>query len=243
MNIVLTLTMLLAVLLLPGPLWAQVSAPKASETGEVKITATDLTTAVSGAQTELAGGAREVQVNLGANQVSGFLSAASLTQIKDDLKLKPGQKVEFRFGGDQRIRLRNEDGQLRVRVRDVTLTKAQADTLASGLAAQFGRVEIRARDANGNRIRVEMRDGAIKKDEVKADHKGKGREGTSSDINNENAKDRGKDLKHELRGRERAEHERDKVRSGRHDRTEKPEKIEKRERPEKMERAERSGRH
>src|SRR5712692_354906 len=141
MNIVLTLAMILAVLLRPGPLWAQSArTPEAPEAGEVKITATDLTTAVSGAQTQLAGGAREVQVNLSPNQVNAFLSATSLTQIKNDLHLQQDQKVDFRFGGDQRIRLQNEDGQLRVSVSDVTLTKAHAQVLASVLAAQFGRV-------------------------------------------------------------------------------------------------------
>lgn len=215
MRILLTLFLSLGLLFLAGPLGAQMvedaELPEAPEAGEVRVTATTLSEAIPEIRQQLAAGVREVNVrNLGPNELGAFLSTGGtnpLVQIAGDLG--PGQRVDFRLAG-ARFRVQNKEGQLRVRIRDVVVQDREA--LARAFAG-FDRIEIRGVDGMGNRVRFEIRDGNFdnpKKDEVKADRRGRGREGTSASINNdEHARDRGKDLDHGIRGRDRAEMERE----------------------------------
>ena len=240
MKILLTLVMLVGVLLLPGPLWAQVADPKAPEAGEVHVTATPSQTGadlVKDVNMQLSKGVGEVQVRgLTSKQVDDlkFLSTTATDNglVKIGSQLKPGQHVDFRTTDGQRFRVKMTDsGQLRYRLRDVNLGTMTAQDLAKAFPAG-SRVEIRGVDAQGNRIRYEVRNGVVKKDEVKADHRGGGREGTSATINKSD-RDRGKDLDHSMRGRDRAEGER----------MERADRSERTERREQHEKSERSGRH
>lgn len=212
MNRLLSLVMLVGVLFIPGPLWAQ-----APEAGEVKVTTTP-TSLVVDVNTQLGTmGVREVEVRglaLDPTQPNPFLSTTAnpLTQ----LNVGAGQKVDIRTTDGQRFRVQNESGQLRFRLRDVNLDTLDPATLAAAFPAG-SRVEIRGVNAAGQRVRFEMRNGVVKKNEVEADHRGRGHEGTSATINS-SERDRGKDLDHSLRGgdRARAEHERVEMeRSGR----------------------------
>lgn len=251
MNRLLSLFMLVGVLFLPGPLWAQVATPKAPEADEVKINQANVPTAAD-VLAKFTPGVEEVQVRgLNPQQAdAAFLSPTNNPLVDIGKGLQPGQKVDFRTTDGQRFRVQNEDGQLRFRLRDAKLGTTDPQALAAAFPAG-SRVEIRGVDANGNRVRFEMRNGVVKKNEVEADHKGKGRMGTSSDINNEKAADQGKDLNHSIRGRDRAEQEHERIemerearknrdRIERQDRVERMEKMEKMERPEKFER---EGRH
>lgn len=217
MKALLTLVMILGVLLLPRPLWAQCAAPEA---GEVQCTTTlsNLVAVVNGQL--MMTGVREVEVRnlvLDPNQPNPFLSTNPmttpnpLTQISNNLS--EGQKVDIRTTDGQRFRVQNENGQLRVRMRDVgSLNQMQADALAMFLSDKsFGRVEIR-----GDGFRVERR-GAEVKNEVEADHS--------------------------IRGRERAERERmEHARPEKIEKMERIEKIEKIEKPERIGKVDRHGR-
>ncbi len=235
MRSMLRIVMLMGVLCLPGPLWAQVATPKAPEADEVKINQANVPTAAD-VLAKFTPGVEELQIRgLNPQQAdAAFLSSTNNPLVDIGNGLKPGQKVDIRTTDGQRFRVQNEDGQLRFRVRDVNLGTTDPQALAAAFPAG-SRVEIRGVNAAGQRVRFEMRNGVVKKNEVEADHSGKGRTGTSSDINNEHAKDRGKDLDHSIRGRDRAEIERMK----REDRPEKMERMERMERPEKMEKIER----
>lgn len=255
MKILLTLVMTLGVLLLPGPLRAQGAVCTA---GECRITATSTTTAseaVTAANAQLRmTGVREVQVRGLASQQGGLFLSPNSTNPLLGVVVGPGQHVDFRTVDGQRFRVqRTDSGQLRVRLREVALSETNRMALVQAFS-NFGRVEIRGVDpTTGNRIRLEVRDGVVKKDEVRADRSGRGHEGTSASINNERARDRGKDLDHSLRGPDRAALERGE-RSGRPERAERSgserveraervERVERMERPERVEGVERSGRH
>lgn len=248
MKVQLSLVAVLGVLLLPASLHAQAPTPKASEAGEVQINQANLPTAADVLGRFNTPGVNEVEVrglNLTATQINGaFLSTDPnknlLVQVGNGLK--PGQEVDFRTVGGQRFRVQNENSQLRFRLRDVTVADPQA--LARAFPAG-SRVEIRGFDTAGNRVRLELRDGVVKKNEVETEHMGRGREGTSASINNDRAKDRGKDLDHSIRGRDRAELEqmRRENRPERMEKMERPERLEKMERAERPERIEQSGRH
>lgn len=263
MKTLLMVTAIVAVAVLPASLVAR-EANEPQEANEVQIQTATLPTVAAVLDRLNTPGAREVEIrglNLTAAQVNdAFLSTDPTKNVLVQIgkQLKPGQEVDFRTADGQRFRVQNEDGQIRVRVRDTTVQNPAA--LAKFLADNgVGRVEIRGVDANGNRVRFEVRDGVVKKDEVKAEKRGRGREGTSASINNENAKDRGKDLDHSIRGRDRAELERakrddrvdrpDRDRPERLERIQRPERVERVERVERIERvdrperADRSGRH
>lgn len=236
--------------LYPGAALSQnAPQPKAPEAGEVQINQANVPTAAE-VLAKFTQGVQEVEFR-GLNTQDAnkaFLSATNNELVDIAKGLKPGQKVDFRTADGQRFRIQNEDGQVRVRLRDVNFGTQNPNDLAMALSKTFGRVEIRGVDAAGNRIRLEMRDGVVKKNEVEADHKGRGREGTSATINNENAKDRGKDLDHSIRGRDRAELERERTEMERmekrpdRERMERAEKVERRERMERQERGDRGER-
>ena len=162
-----TLVVLAAAVLalaLPPPASAQ-------ETGEVKITTPTLPPLSDVANRFNAPGVREVEVaglSLTAQQVNEtFLSTDPAKNVLVQIRgqLKPGQEVEFRTADGQRFRVLNEAGELRARLRDVTVPDKAA--LASFLTTNgFTRVEIRGVDLAGNRIRVEVRNGAPRREDA-----------------------------------------------------------------------------
>jgi len=205
----------------------------AQEAGEVRINAPTLPAGADLGAQLAAPGVREVEVrglNLTPQQVNqAFLSPDRSTNVLVQIssQLRPGQEIEFRTTDGQRFRVENEGGQLRVRIRDAVV-QDQAGLARFLSASGVGRVEIRGVDAAGNRIRLEVRDGVVKRDEGREDRSGRGQEGTS-------AIDRGRDLR--IRAGERAELER----ARREDRVEKAERPEQVQRPERPDRVERPG--
>ncbi len=141
----------------------------AQETG--KITTATLPSPGEVASRFNAPGVREVEVgglSLTAQQVNEtFLSTDPAKNVLVQIRgqLKPGQEVEFRTTDGQRFRVQNEAGELRARLRDVTVPDKAA--LASFLTTNgFTRVEIRGVDLAGNRIRVEVRNGAARREDA-----------------------------------------------------------------------------
>ena len=141
----------------------------AQETG--KITTATLPSLGEVASRFNAPGVREVEVaglSLTAQQVNETFFSTDparnvLVQIRG--QLKPGQEVEFRTTDGQRFRVQNEAGELRARLRDVTVPDKAA--LASFLTTNgFTRVEIRGVDLAGNRIRVEVRNGGARREDA-----------------------------------------------------------------------------
>jgi len=198
----------------------------AQEAGEVRINAPTLP-AVADLGAQLAApGVREVEVrglNLTPQQVNqAFLSPDRSTNVLVQIsgQLRPGQEIEFRTTDGQRFRVQNEGGQLRVRIRDAVV-QDQAG-LARFLSANgFARVEIRGVDAAGNRIRLEVRDGVVKRDERREDRSGRGQEGKLERARREDRVEKAERLE-------------------RQDRVERAGQVERVERPERLER---SGRH
>lgn len=227
MRVVLSLLVLIGLLLLPGRLGAQVAAPASPavpEADEVRIETPTLPPVGDILAPFTDPAVREVEIRgLDPRQVNveeAFLTAGtSNVLVQVGSQLPEGTRVDFRTVDGQRFRVQNEEGQLRVRVREVVLGEADRAALAAAFSdAGFGRVEIRGFDAAGNRIRLEVRDGVVRKDETRLERSGRGREGTSATINDERARDRGRDLEHSLLGRDRAERERE--RAGARDRAE-----------------------
>ncbi len=236
MNRLLSLVMLVGVLFLPGPLWAQVQ-PEAPEAGEVKVTTTP-GSLVGAVNTQLGtAGVREVQVRglaLDPNQPNPFLSTTANPLAQ--LNVGAGQKVDIRTTDGQRFRVQNENGQLRFRVIDAKLGTTDPQALAAAFPAG-SRVEIRGVNAAGQRVRFEMRGTVVKKNEVESDHSGKGREGISNnkdklhglDRADDVAGDHGKEGRDNARAKQGEQMERVQNRPEKrpdHDRMEKMEKME-----------------
>lgn len=165
MKKLLTLIMVLGGLLPPGPVL------NPAEAGEVQLTTT-LENLVLDAQAQLGMGVREVEVRgLTSQQVNDAFLSTDPTKndlVKIGNALGEGQRVNIRTTDGERFRIRNEDGQLRILMKDVRLDTVDPQALATTLSG-FDRVEIRGIDAAGNRVRLEMRDGVVKKNEVKPD--------------------------------------------------------------------------
>ncbi|HEV8640993.1 MAG TPA: hypothetical protein VGV13_07840 [Methylomirabilota bacterium] len=239
MKTLLTLAVIFAVAILPAP-------ARAGEAGEVEINTPTLPATADVLTQVNTPGVREVEIrglNLTPQQVNAaFLSTNSAANVLVQIgsQLRPGQEVDFRTVDGQRFRVQNEDGQLRVRVRDTVVQNraALANFFSTNEVARFGRVEVRGFDAAGNRVRLEARNGVVKKDEIRAARSGRGREGTSASINNERATDRGRDLDHGIRGRDRAELEHAR-RDNRIEKADRPERVERAQRPERIERPQR----
>ncbi|MFQ5848696.1 MAG: hypothetical protein ACE5IQ_13630 [Candidatus Methylomirabilales bacterium] len=240
----------------------------ADEPGEVNVRGEFPTT--QKIQNEFGAGAQEIQFRdftLTNDQLAEVLDPTFLGKIGETIPndgverqvkvraIVEGQRVEARVK-------RQEDGRLRVRVEGVTFATAdEARNLAAGLQDSFDRVRVRGLDAEGNRVRIEVRNGIVRKDEVRPDRRGpkmaedrrhRGRDGVSRDLNDEHAVDRGRDGVNRHRGRE---HEVERGRRGdrpdrververregheRAERPERPERVERVERPERPERVER----
>jgi len=141
-----------------------------------------------------------------------------------------------------------------VKVEGLSLTQAQFNALFDSLQRINGirEVEVEAmvngvvKEAKFENGKIETKVEANDKSRGRAeDKRHRGESGTSASLNNERAKNEGKDLPHDLRGPDRAVLEGEKAgradrpeRLGR-DRAERSQKMERMERPEKMERMER----
>lgn len=117
----------------------------------------------------VAGGATEIQFrDRGLTEAEARqLLLADRSLLADLARLLPDDGVErqvrLRGAVDARVQ-RNEEGELRARIEDVNignLSAAQRAELARRLAAQSGfeRVRIRGVDENGQRVRIELREG------------------------------------------------------------------------------------
>ncbi len=191
------------------------------------------------------------------------LSGVDAFGLAESLRGNGFERVRIRGAGGERIEMRpHGDGTVRARIEGMGLNRDDARALADLLRENgHDRVRIEGLDDQGRRVRFEWRrDKGIVRDELKADHggHGRGRSGSSREINDTDARDHGRDLDHSLRGHDRAEHERDHHerldrddhrgrdrdrRVERHERREHRERHERRERHEQHERHGGSGRH
>ena len=174
----------------------------------------------------LAAGATEIQFRDRAltEAEARQLLLADRSLLADVARLLPDDGVErhvrFRGAVDARVQ-RNEDGELRARIEDINignLNAAQRAELARQLAAQSGfeRVRIRGTDENGQRVRIELREGrGITRNEARG--------GRAERLDNSGRRDRAE-------------------RPERMARAERPERNERAERAERVERPDRSGR-
>jgi len=96
-----------------------------------------------------------------------FLSKTNNVLVSIANRLADGQKVDFQ-AGSERFTVKREDGQVRVRIDGVQLDAKARQDLAAAFS-HLGRFEARGVDpTTGNRFRVEIRDGVLKKNEVEA---------------------------------------------------------------------------
>lgn len=176
------------------------------------------------------------------------LTGVDAVGLAQSLRGNGFERVRIRGAGGERIEIRpHGDGTVRARIEGMGLNRDDARALAGSLRENgHDRVRIEGLDDQGRRVRFEWRrDKGVVRDESEAHHRGdgRGRSGTSSEINDDHARDRGRDLDHSLRGRERAEHERD-----HHERLDRDDhrgrdRHERQERVERYERHGGSGRH
>lgn len=174
-------------------------------------------------RSRLAAGATELQFRgLSGQDVARLLLDARDTLLTDLAALLPNDGVErsvrLRGAVDARLQ-RNDEGELRARIENIdlgTLTPQQRADLARQLASAAGldRLRIRGTDANGNRVRLEFRDGVLRNEARGNSGPGRGERIARADRP------------------ERAE---------RAERAERPERAERAERVERAERPERSG--
>lgn len=141
-----------------------------------------------------------------------------------------------------------------VKIEGLSLTPARLTTLFNRLQSIDGIREVKiealvngrlveAKFENGGgriRTRLDSREAMVGRGEEGSEPRGRGLRGTSASINNERARDRGQDLDHSIRGRDRAQLEQEKMeRPERAERLEQPERVEKVGQPERLERMER----
>ena len=191
------------------------------------------------------------------------LTGVDAVGLAESLRGNGFERVRIRGAGGERIEMRpHGDGTVRARIEGMGLNRDDARALADSLRENgHDRVRIEGLDDQGKRVRFEWRrDKGIVRDELKADHggHGRGRSGSSREITDDRARDRGRDLDHSIRGRDRADHEHERHerldrddhrgrdrdrRVERHERREHRERHERRERHENRERHGGSGRH
>ena len=148
-----------------------------------------------------------------------------------------------------------------VKIKGLSLTQAQFDSLVSRLQATAGTRELKVEAlVDGRRVETKFEnEGGKLRTKVETrgreeERRHRGEHGTSATINNDRATDQGKDFDHEVRGRDRAVLERERVerrergerperegveRREKVDRVERPERVDRAERPERVERPER----
>jgi hypothetical protein len=208
---------------------------------------------------QFAAGTTEIQFRGATAQDAQLLVDQKLFAALAPLLPNDGVERSVRLRGAFDARLqRNEEGELRARIEDInlgTLSPAQRAELARQLASQAGldRIRIRGTDANGARVRIEIRDGVVKKNEgggtARADNRGNGRHDNArnDDARNDKRVERTARMDNDDRrgrrgGADRAERPERAARAERVERVERverPERVERVERPERVERVER----
>jgi hypothetical protein len=208
-------------------------------------------------RTQFAAGTTEIQFRGATAQDAKQLLDQKLFAALAPLLPNDGieRSVRLRGAFDARLQ-RNDEGELRARIEDInlgTLSPAQRAELARQLASQAGldRIRIRGTDANGARVRIEIRDGVVKKNEgggaARADNRGNARNDNARNdkrvertarIDNDDRRGRrgGADRAERVERPERAARA---ERVERVERVERPERVERVERPERVERVER----
>lgn len=181
---------------------------------------------VQNIQAGFAGGAREVgfrDFTLTNEQQARLLDAGFLRQIGGVIPPREEAKVDIRAitAEGQRFELRverKEDDALRIRIEGARFTDAAgARALVESLKNNFERVEVRGIDANGDRLRLEARAGAVIRDEFRPERRNGDRRAERDERKRE----------------ERAEREE------RRERREKPERAERHEREDRHDRGDR----
>lgn len=197
----------------------------------------------------------------GTTVTGGFVPADFATFVEKvqqlpgtEIKLKGFIEVPGNMGVIDRRPFEAKVEKGEVKIEGVPLTQDQLNSLFSRLRGIAGLREVKIeslvngqlmeakfeREGSRVQIKVEPKEGLAARLGGGVERRGKGQEGTSASINNERARDMGKDLDHSIRGRERASLERERgTRSERIERIERGEKIERPERAERAERAER----
>jgi hypothetical protein len=190
---------------------------------------------------QFAAGTTEIQFRGATAQDARLLLNQRLFADLKGLLPNDGVERSVRLRGEFDARLqRNEEGELRARVEDITLgtlSPAQRAELARQLASQAGldRIRIRGTDATGARVRVEFRaDRGIVKNE------GRGDVGGGRGDDKFDRKDDRRDDKFDRHDRaERPDRAERNDRGGRPERVERAARAERVERPERAERVER----
>jgi len=109
-------------------------------------------------------------------------------------------RLRIRGSKDERFEInRQNNGTLRARIERMDFSNRDPKELLNSLREQgLDRVRIRGVDAEGNRVRIEYRQD---KGIVKWEGAGQGLTGLSRNLNNEHARDRGRDWEKKLRNR------------------------------------------
>lgn len=207
-------------------------------------------------RTQFAAGTTEIQFRGATAQDAKQLLDQKLFAALAPLLPNDGVERSVRLRGAFDARLqRNDEGELRARIEDInlgTLSPAQRAELARQLASQAGldRIRIRGTDANGARVRIEIRDGVVKKNEgggaARADNRGNARNDNARNDNERNdkrvertARMDNDDRRGRRGGADRAERVERPERAARAERVERVERVERPERVERVERPER----
>lgn len=199
----------------------------ASEPGELKIQGAQASSldafAINGILVKPGAGVSEVEiqgVTVDPIQIDVTNIATGLREVGIEGRTPAGVPFEIkREGGElkfeganlsaRQIRMILGDPELKeIKIEGIVIDPNQLDL--KNLPANIREAKIEGRTLEGTPFEIKVKNGVVRQefaDEMKGG--GKGRVGTSSTINNSHARDRGRDLDHSLRGRERAELERE----------------------------------
>lgn len=199
----------------------------ASDSGELKVRGAPARSldafAINGILAKPEAGVREVQirgVTVDPIQIDVTNIAAGLREVKIEGRTPAGAPFEInregrelKFEGvnlsPQQIRtILSDPGLKQVKIEGVMIDPNQLNL--QNLPAGLREAKIEGTNLAGRPFEIKVKNGVVRQEFGGAMKKGgKGRIGTSSTINNSHARDRGQDLDHGLRGRERAEMERE----------------------------------
>lgn len=199
----------------------------ASDSGELKIRGAQALSldafAINGILAKPEAGVREVQIRgvaVDPVQIDVTNIAAGLREVKIEGRTPAGAPFEImregrelKFEGvnlsPQQIRtILSAPGLKQVKIEGVMIDPNQLNL--QNLPAGLREAKIEGRNLAGRPFEIKVKNGVVRQEFGDAmKNGGKGRVGTSSTINNSHARDRGQDLDHSLRGRERAGQERE----------------------------------
>lgn len=213
-----------------GMLLVATAAPAlevASDSGELKIRGAQALSldafAINGILAKPEAGVREVRiqgVTVDPIQIDVTNIAAGLREVKIEGRTTAGapfeikrERGELKFEGvnlsPQQIRtILGDPGLKQVKIEGVKIDPNQLNL--QNLPAGLREAKIEGTNLAGRPFEIKVKNGVVRQEFGDAmKNGGKGRVGTSRTINNSHARDRGQDLDHSLRGRERAEQERE----------------------------------